>query len=115
MFEVIKTYYDSPKEDCSGYYSDILEVPTAKEAWYTAFHINRLKEPVTADVDLRSGKQRYYLISYWTKNDNKKPVVYHDGYWNHQTMLEHMAIYREIKHNLTKQGFNNYHYELEIK
>jgi len=62
MFEVCRTYYDSPREDCSGYYYDIYEYPTAKAAYKAAQHWCRTNEPESGDVCLRSGKPRLYDI-----------------------------------------------------
>lgn len=62
MFEVCRTYYDSPREDCSGYYYDIYEYPTAKEAYKAAQHWCRTEEPESGDVNLRSGKPRMYEV-----------------------------------------------------
>lgn len=62
MFTVRVTYYDSPREDCSGFYFTDYDFPTAKEAYQFAFHRNRMNEPWVVNVDLSSGKPRKYKI-----------------------------------------------------
>lgn len=62
MYTVRVTCYDSPREDCSGFYFDDYDFETPKEAWQFAYHKNRQDEPIVASVDLRSGKPRKYSI-----------------------------------------------------
>lgn len=62
-FYVERVFYDSPREDCSGYYSDVYEYDTPKQAYKAMQRINRSEEPEGANTCLRSGKPRVYYLT----------------------------------------------------
>ena len=108
MFEVCKVYYDSPREDCSGYYQDIYEFPTAKEAWKAAKRWNKSEEPVGAFHDLKSGKPRRYETGVFSKNTPGKKCLVEvtDDY---ETFQRNLKDARDLG-----RAFGTGHY-LEIK
>lgn len=108
MYEVYRTYYDSPREDCAGYYYDIYEFPTAKEAWKAAYRWNKSEEPEGASHDLVSGKPREYETGVYSKKvPGKKCLieVTHD----YKTFQKNLKEARELGRAL---GTRHY---LEIK
>lgn len=107
-FEVCRTYYDSPREDCSGYYYDVYEFPTAKAAWKAAYRWNKSEEPEGASHDLVSGKPRRYETGVFSKNSPGK-----------KCLVEVTTDYGEFQKNLKEarelgRAFGTGHY-LEIK
>ena len=108
MYEVYRTYYDSPREDCSGYYYDIYEFPTAKEAWKAAHRWNKSEEPEGASHDLVSGKPRRYETGVFSKTHPGKKCLVEVAY-DYETFQQNLKDARDLG-----KAFGTGHY-LEIK
>ena len=107
-YEVCRVYYDSPREDCSGYYQDIYEFPTAKDAWKAYNHWNRSEEPEGASHDLTSGKPRRYETGLFSiKEPGKKCLV--EVAYDYETFQKNLKDARKLA-----KAFGTKHY-MEIK
>ena len=50
-FYIHITYYDSPREDCSGYYSDLFFFDTKEECYKEYKYLRKLNEEEPVGID----------------------------------------------------------------